>query len=69
MIPVILWELKPPRFNELEARDIKIVAGDPLQEFPQKRTLDASALLNLTLQVLSEGSIDFLKLNVPVLCL
>ena len=52
MIPVILWELKPARFNELEGRDVQIVTGDPLEEFPQQRALDTSALLNLTLQVL-----------------
>ena len=69
MIPVILWELKPPRFNKLEARNVQIVAGDPFQEFPQQRALNTSALLYLTLQVLSESSIDFLKLDVPVLCL
>ena len=67
MIPVILWELKPARFNELEGGDVQVVAGDPLKEFSKKRALDTSAFLCLTRQVFSEGSIDFLKLNVLVL--
>ena len=67
MVPVILWELKPSRFNKLEAGDVQVVAGDPLQEFSKKRALDTPASLYLTLQVFSEGSIDFLKYNVPLL--
>ena len=67
MIPVILWELKPPGFNELEARDVQVVAGDPLKEFSKQRALDTSALLYLTRQVFSKCSIDFLKLDVPLL--
>jgi hypothetical protein len=67
MIPVILWELKPPRFNELEAGNVQVVTGYPFQEFSKKRALDTSTLLCLTRQVFSEGSIDFLKLDVSVL--
>ena len=67
MIPVILRELKPPGFNELEARDVQVVAGDPLQEFSKQRAFDTSSLLHLTRQVFSKCSIDFLKLDVPLL--